>query len=203
MFPLVSFVIVNDMVSISNDLTGRGRLAASIGAQLRLRRTQRGLSGAELARQAGISKATLSGLEAGRANPTVETLDALAIALHIPLTDLLTHDGDSDTVLLRGTSMPNTGPARELLRRIGGGHSVELWRLRLPPNTRFDGVPHSPLSTEYLLVTAGPVTAGPTDDPATLHAGDLLVFAGNQPHHYRSATDPAEITMLITSPTPG
>lgn len=190
------------MSIVSNGLGGRSRLAASIGSQLRLRRTQRGLSAAELARQAGISKATLSGLEAGRANPTVETLDAVAIALHIPLTDLLTHGGDSGPVLLRGTSMPNAGPARELLRRIGGGHSVELWRLRLPPNTRVDGVPHSPLSTEYLLVNAGPVTAGPTDDPATLQAGDLLVFAGDQRHHYRSTTDPAEITMLITSPTP-
>lgn len=190
------------MVSITNS-SGRGQLAASIGSQLRLRRTQRGLSGAELARQAGISKATLSGLEAGRANPTVETLEALAIALHVPLTDLLTHENDSGPVLLRGTSMPAAGPARELLRRIGGGHSVELWRLRLPPNTRFEGVPHSSLSTEYLFVSAGPVTAGPTDDPATLHAGDLLAFAGDQPHHYCSTTDPAEITMLIASPTPG
>lgn len=187
---------------ISNSSAVRGPLAAAIGAQLRLRRMQRGLSATELARQAGISKATLSGLEAGRANPTVETLDALAVALRIPLTDLLTRGTDTETVLLRGTPMPDTGPARELLRRISGGHSVELWRLRLPPDTQVDGVPHSLGTTEHLLVHAGTVVAGPTDDPVTLVAGDLLAFAGDQPHRYRSTTDPVDIAMLIASPIP-
>lgn len=42
------------------------------------------MSAAELARRAGLSKATLSGLEAGRANPTIETLDALARVLAVP-----------------------------------------------------------------------------------------------------------------------
>lgn len=164
---------------------------------------QRGLSAAELARQAGISKATLSGLESGRANPTVDTLDALAVALRIPLTDLLTHGSDPAPVLLRGTPMPTTGPARELLRRIGGGdHSVELWRLRLPPATQVDGVPHSPGTTEHLLVHGGTVLAGPTDDPVTLTAGDLLSFPGDQQHHYRSTTEPVDIAMLIASPPP-
>jgi len=190
------------MNNLPNGRVERRPLAAAIGSQLRRRRTQRGLSAAELARQAGISKATLSGLEAGRANPTVDTLDALAVALRIPLTDLLTHGTDPAPVLLRGTPMPTTGPARELLRRIGGGHSLELWRLRLPPDTQVDGVPHSPGTTEHLLVHGGTVVAGPTYDPVTLATGDLLTFAGDQQHHYRSTTEPVDIAMLIASPTP-
>ncbi len=188
-----------DSLSNSGD---RGSLAVTIGAQLRLRRTQRGLTAAELARRAGISKATLSGLEAGRANPTVDTLDALAVALRIPITDLLARSIDPGPVLLRGTPMPDAGPARELLRRIGGGYSVELWRLRLPPGTQIDGIPHSPGTIEHLLVHTGTVYAGPTDNPVNLAAGDLLAFAGDQQHHYRSTTEPVDIAMLIASPTP-
>ncbi|WP_239100340.1 XRE family transcriptional regulator [Phycicoccus sp. CSK15P-2] len=178
-------------------------MSAAIAAQVRVRRTQRGLSAAELARQAGLSKATVSALEAGRANPTVDTLDAVALALRIPLTDLLTRGTDPGPVLLRGTAMPDEGPAREMLRRIGGGRSVELWRLRLPPRTQVDGVAHSPGTTEILLVADGSVTAGPAAEPAELSAGDLLAFAGDQAHLYRSGGDPAEVAMLIASPVPG
>lgn len=48
--------------------------AAAVGAQIRRRREQRGMSGSELARRAGLSKATLSQLEAGRSNPTTRRL---------------------------------------------------------------------------------------------------------------------------------
>ncbi|GLY30988.1 XRE family transcriptional regulator [Kineosporia sp. NBRC 101731] len=187
------------MASISNE---SGSLAAAIAAQIRLRRTQRGLSAAELARQAGLSKATVSALEAGQANPTVDTLDALAVALRIPLTDLLTRGTDPGPLLMRGTPMPDEGPARELLRRIGGGDSVEMWRLRLPPHTQVDGVAHAPGTTEILMVGSGTVTAGPTADPATLGPGDLLTFAGDQAHLYCSTDEPVEIVMLMASPTP-
>lgn len=190
------------MSSIANESALGGPLSAAIAAQLRLRRTQRGLSAAELARQAGLSKATVSALEAGRANPTVDTLDALAVALRVPLTDLLTRGTDPGPLLLRGTPMPDLGPARELLRRIGGGNSVEMWRLRLPPQTQVDGVAHSPGTTEILLVGSGTVTAGPAAELAALGAGDLLAFAGDQAHLYRSSDAPAEVVMLIASPTP-
>ena len=190
------------MASITNEGALGGPLSAAIAAQVRLRRMQRGLSAAELARQAGLGKATVSALEAGRANPTVDTLDALAVALRVPLTDLLTRGTDPGPLLLRGTPMPDVGPARELLRRIGGGNSVEMWRLRLPPRTQVDGVAHSAGTTEILLVTSGTLTAGPAAELAELGAGDLLAFAGDQAHLYRSGDVPVEVAMLIASPTP-
>ena len=55
-------------------------------ANLRRLRIARHLSLSELARATAISKATLSSIENGRANPTVETLAALAGALRVPLT---------------------------------------------------------------------------------------------------------------------
>lgn len=190
------------MCTIADGSASGGLLSAAIAAQVRLRRTQRGFTAAELARQAGLSKATVSALEAGRANPTVDTLDALARALRIPLTDLLTRGTDPGPMLLRGTPMPDAGPARELLRRVGGGNSVEMWRLRLPSGTQVDGVAHSPGTTEILFVSSGTVTAGPVADLVALGRGDLLAFAGDQAHLYRSAQEPAEVIMLIVSPTP-
>ncbi|WP_433175720.1 helix-turn-helix domain-containing protein [Actinoallomurus sp. CA-150999] len=177
--------------------------AAAAGAQIQRRRRQRGMSQAELARRTGLSKATLSQLEAGAGNPTIDTLDAIAVALSIPLTDLLTRDASPGTVHLPATVASDEGPTRELLRRISGGHSLELWRLRLPAHTSIDGVPHAPGTVEHLLVASGRLDAGPADDPRSLSTGDLLAFAGDSPHSYRTGDVPADVTVVIASPAVG
>ncbi|GAB2582318.1 XRE family transcriptional regulator [Streptomyces capparidis] len=161
------------------------------------------MSQAELARRTGLSKATLSQLEAGAGNPTIDTLDSIAVALSIPLTDLLTRDVTPGTLHIAGTAAQEEGPTRELLRRISGGHSLEVWRLRLPAHTAVDGVPHAPGTIEHLLVASGRLTAGPTDDPRRLGPGDLLAFAGDAPHHYRTDDCAADVTVVIASPAVG
>ncbi|MEV4361094.1 helix-turn-helix domain-containing protein [Nonomuraea sp. NPDC004186] len=177
--------------------------AAAVGAQIRRRREQRGMSGSELARRAGLSKATLSQLEAGKGNPTIETLDALAIALRIPLTDLLARDTDPGPVFVPGTEIAEGEVGRELLRRISSGHSLEIWRLRMPAHTDLTGVPHATGTVEHLLVASGRLTAGPADAPRLLGSGDLLAFAGDAPHLYRTDAEPADVTVVIASPIVG
>ncbi|MEU9396526.1 XRE family transcriptional regulator [Streptomyces sp. NPDC048324] len=174
--------------------------AIAVGAQIRQRREQRGMSSAELARRAGLGKATLSKLEAGRGNPTIETLDALAIALRIPLTDLLARDTDPGPVFVAGTDLADGEVGRELLRRISSGNSLEIWRLRMPPGTHLDGVPHATGTIEHLLVSSGHLTAGPADAPTDLRAGDLLAFTGDAPHLYRTGPEAADVTVVIASP---
>src|SRR5436309_11733958 len=60
-----------------------------IAASLRRERRRAGLSLTELARRAGIAKSTLSQLEAGTGNPSVETLWALAVVLDVPFSRLV------------------------------------------------------------------------------------------------------------------
>ncbi|MFE2992057.1 helix-turn-helix domain-containing protein [Streptomyces sp. NPDC059262] len=107
-----------------------GSTAAAVGAKIRLRCQQRGMSAAEMARRAGLSKATLSQPEAGNGNPTIDTLDAIAIALRIPIADLLARDADTGPVFRPGTDAEPGEVSRELLRRISSGNSLEIWRFR-------------------------------------------------------------------------
>ena len=60
-----------------------------IAASLRRERDRHGISLAELARRAGVAKSTLSQLEAGTGNPSIETLWALAVALDVPFSNLV------------------------------------------------------------------------------------------------------------------
>ncbi|RNI20342.1 helix-turn-helix domain-containing protein [Flexivirga caeni] len=178
-------------------------LAAAIGRQIRLRREQRGMSAAELSRRAGLAKATLSGLESGRSNPTIDTLEAVAVALAVPLTDLLVQRDQGAVQVVRATDGDESGPHRELLRRVSGGHQVEIWRLRLPAHSGFDGVPHAPGTLEQLMVAAGRLSAGPSGEQVELGAGDLLAFAGDVAHSYRTTSEAADVTVVLASPLIG
>ena len=71
-----------------------GRQAGRLAHSLRTLRDRRGLSLGNLARAAGVSPATLSGLEAGRGNPTMATLLNVARALGVPASRLLSEDED-------------------------------------------------------------------------------------------------------------
>ncbi|WP_228795710.1 helix-turn-helix domain-containing protein, partial [Nocardia farcinica] len=62
---------------------------AVIAASLRRERTRAGLSLSEVAARAGIAKSTLSQLESGSGNPSLETLWALCVALDMPFSRLL------------------------------------------------------------------------------------------------------------------
>ena len=62
---------------------------AAIAAALRRERERAGLSLTEVARRAGIAKSTLSQLESGTGNPSVETLWALGVALGVPFSQLV------------------------------------------------------------------------------------------------------------------
>ena len=60
-----------------------------IAAALRRERRRTGLSLTEVARRAGIAKSTLSQLESGTGNPSLETLWAICVALDAPFSRLL------------------------------------------------------------------------------------------------------------------
>ena len=62
---------------------------ATIAAALRRERERHGISLTELARRAGVAKSTLSQLESGAGNPSVETLWALAVVLEVPFSRLV------------------------------------------------------------------------------------------------------------------
>ncbi|OXM39141.1 transcriptional regulator, partial [Amycolatopsis thailandensis] len=55
-----------------------------IATSLRRERARTGLSLTEVAKRAGIAKSTLSQLESGAGNPSVETIWALCVALDVP-----------------------------------------------------------------------------------------------------------------------
>ena len=160
---------------------------ATVASNVRRLREARHLSLGALAARSGIGKATLSRLEAGRANPTIETLYALADALRVPLGDVVAPAGLSGQLVRAAEGSAVTGDVdARIVDRIYGVGLVEVIDLVFPAGRRREARPHAPGVVEHLLVTAGRVRAGPASELVELEEGDLLRFPGDVPHAYEA-----------------
>lgn len=89
-----------------------GGLGSPLGAAVRARRVELGLTQQRLAAQAGMSQGALSRLECGRGVPTLPLLERLAAAMTASLLIALSPHGDV-RVSFRSQAVP---PARPLGR---------------------------------------------------------------------------------------
>jgi transcriptional regulator with XRE-family HTH domain len=67
-------------------------MSSAIATNLRVERARARISQAELAAKAGINPVTISNIETGRHSPTLKTLEALANALGVSMSRLLSLD---------------------------------------------------------------------------------------------------------------
>jgi transcriptional regulator with XRE-family HTH domain len=173
---------------------------AVIAAALRRERERHGISLTELARRAGIAKSTLSQLEAGTGNPSVETLWALAVVLEVPFSRLV-DPPDAPVHVLRageGIAIPSeqaryTGT---LLAACPPGARRDLHVITGEPGAARDADSHIPGTTEHMIVTAGRWRAGPVGGEVELGVGDYARFPGDRPHTYE-ALSPGSGAVLV------
>jgi transcriptional regulator with XRE-family HTH domain len=74
---------------MTSERGARDARAMFVGADLRARRQERGLSVRALAREAGVSPSLISQIENGRTNSSLQTLSSIVAALGLSLPELL------------------------------------------------------------------------------------------------------------------
>lgn len=163
---------------------------AAIAAALRRERDRLGISAGELARRAGLAKSTLSQLESGSGNPSVETLWALAVALDVPFSRLVdpqvppvlvVRAGEAPAV--RSDHAPFTST---LVAACPPGARRDLHVVTAEPGATKQAHAHIPGAVEHFLVTAGRWLAGPEGGEVELGEGDYARFPGDRPHTYEA-----------------
>jgi transcriptional regulator with XRE-family HTH domain len=177
----------------------RSPLSVATGARLRELRQARGLSVSQLARQTGLGKGTLSELESGRRNPTLQTLYAVTTALGVPLSAALPPGEvqQPGAAAIRGDAIE----AILVDRFVDAASTTELYRTRLRAGRRQDSEPHAAGVTEHWIVYAGAVTMGPVDRMVHLGPGDSTSFTADVPHRYLvDAGEDVAATLLVRYP---
>lgn len=146
----------------------------SLGASIRARRLELGMGVRDLARATGLSATFVSKLEHGRANPTLDTLRAIANALGAPLFRLLAGPDERDPVVRR----------RQRRRTVvTPGHvSIEL----MVPDLHHKMVLFQVHATAADGNLVGPPLMVPTEECILVVQGSIAVTVSGQAHHLQA-----------------
>jgi transcriptional regulator with XRE-family HTH domain len=172
----------------------------NVGQRIRVIREQQGLSLRALAERCELAPNTISLIERGENSPTVSSLQRLAVALDVPITNFFEAADELTTVFVQ--------PEQRLHSRVNG---IQLESLGI-------GLRHQQLEPFLITVEAG---AGNIDEPIThpgqefvhclsgeveycvgehvyrLVSGCSLLFEAAQPHCFRNPTSAPARLMAV------
>jgi transcriptional regulator with XRE-family HTH domain len=168
---------------------------AVLAANLRRLRIARSLSLSELARATTISKATLSSIENGHANPTIETLVALAGALRVPLVELLEELPVGEVRVLRAAQR-NPSAALNRLDMIAGGGDLDVAEISIGAGEVRELEACGAGARGHVYVLSGKLLAGPVERLTELGTGDYAVFPVDIPHSYEARRHAARALVM-------
>ncbi|MGO1802931.1 MAG: helix-turn-helix domain-containing protein [Microbacteriaceae bacterium] len=176
-------------------------LGTRIARTLRREREAHGMSVSELARQAGVSKATVSQLENGSGNPSVETLWALGVALDVPFAVLVDQQANAPTLIRADdhAGVPSSAAAYSatLLSASPPGARRDVYLIQAEPGEPRRSDPHHAGTIEHVVLISGAADIGPAGAPVRLSPGDYLSYAGDVPHVFE-AVEPGTSAVLIS-----
>lgn len=177
----------------------------TIAKNVRRLRLAYGINLDALAAASGVGRSTLARLEAGRANPTIETLFAVADALGVSIGVLVAETAPAGVYVQRAADAARVtgGVEASIVDRLALTGTAEILSIRFPAGRRRKARAHPPGVVEHLLITAGIVEAGPVEHTVVLEAGDFLRFAADVPHLYAARSADAFGVVVMTYPHSG
>jgi transcriptional regulator with XRE-family HTH domain len=171
-----------------------------VAAALRRERERAQMSLGELARRAGIAKSTLSQLEAGVGNPSLETLWALSTALNVSFARLVEAPKRRTQVIRAGEGSAvrsdRSSYAATLLVSCAPRARCDLYRVTMDRGPARASDPHLPGTVEHVVLAAGRALVGPADDPCELARGDYIAYAADEPHVFQALARGTEAVLL-------
>jgi transcriptional regulator with XRE-family HTH domain len=185
-----------------------GIQAYEIGPTIRLLRSERGFSLAQLAGHTGLSAGMLSRLETGQVVPTLPTLMRIAMVFGVGLERFFA-DGARKPVL----SITRRAERLRLPSMTKGGPAFHFESLDYPVTDRamegylayFDrdapaSEPHSHKGTEIVYVIEGAVELTIRDRTERLGEGDSIYFESDLDHSYRGVGDCPSVAIVVVCP---
>lgn len=175
----------------------------ALGLRIRVVRTRRGHSLADLADLAGVSKSLISQIERGVAAPSIDTVRKLASALDVPVFSLFLEEAESRTVVRRDQRQvvryPDSEATREILSPNLRGRTVLLWGT-YPPGEGGARPPVHHTGEECIVVIRGALEVQIGDQRFLLDSGDSMTFDPSVPHLFLNPTDGVTEVIAAISP---
>jgi transcriptional regulator with XRE-family HTH domain len=180
--------------------------AVDLGERLRAMRMLRRRTLRDVAAAAGVSESFLSQLERGRTGASVASLQRLAAALGIEVSDLFASDGLPRPRVLRREARQLLAwghLGRKALLTPKPFHALEVVAAEFEPGGSTGDEPYTHGdSEELLLVLAGRVHFQLGDDVHDLGAGDSVQYRSSTAHRVSNpGGETAEVLFVISPPS--
>jgi transcriptional regulator with XRE-family HTH domain len=168
---------------------------AQVGPRLKRIRTQRGVTLAALAESTGISKSTLSRLEAGQRKPSLELLLPIAHAHQVPLDELVEAPETGDP---RVKVKPVKAHGRTYVPLTQQPGALQAYKVVIPADQSADPDLRVHEGYEWFYVLSGKVRLILAEHDLVLGPGEAAEFDTRLPHWFGPVGDqPAEVLSLF------
>ena len=177
-----------------------------LGERLRAVRQLRRLTLREVATAAGVSESFVSQLERGRSSASVATLQRLAAAVGIEISDLFAAEPQAGPRVLRREERQQLEwghLGRKALLTPKPFHSLEVVTAAFDPGGSTGDEPYTHGdSEELLLVLAGRIHLQLGSELLDLSAGDSVNYRSSTAHRVSNpGAEPAEVLFVISPPS--
>ena len=177
-----------------------------VGTQIRLLRRARRQTLRDVAERAGVSESFLSQLERGRTGASIASLQGIAAALGLEVSDLFARNGESGPSVLRldDRAYVSWGTfGRKALLTPKPFQALEVVAATFEPggSTGAEQYAHGD-SEELLLVVAGTVELTLGAETMRLRVGDSARYRSSTPHRVvNTGEGVAEVVYVISPPS--
>ena len=161
-------------------------------------REERGLTIIGMSERCGIAKSTLSVLERGKGNPTIETLWAIANALDVPFGTLVSDHSETD--VQPNATLSGPGTTVRFIERSNKDPKIEVYSVEYAAGYKQESPAHPLGVQEKVTVISGALLVGDPEKPILVRAGETYSFSADIPHIYASYDQAAKAIVLIEYP---
>lgn len=173
---------------------------ANVGHRLRVFRERQGLSLRALAERCGLSINAISRIERGENSPTVSSLNRLADALSVPITDFFIEKQHKTAIHVKnglGLRVRNEDYTVERLGIGLPGQQMEPFLFRVEGYSKSAKHMITHPGEEFVHCLEGEIEYCIGEQKYLLKTGDSLLFDATLPHSWRNLASTPGIFMLV------
>jgi len=178
---------------------------SNVGGRLRTLREQQGWSLRALAERCGLSINAISRIERGENSPTVSSLQRLADAMLVPITDFFVEKSQRSVIYTprgAGHRVSNVGYAIEQLGFGLPGQQLQSFLMFIEPNQERAAQLIRHPGEEFIYCLEGTFHYTVGEDSFDLLPGDSLLFEASQPHSWWNISAKPAQALLIFQAAP-
>lgn len=178
----------------------------NIGQTIKKFRQRKEISCRQLALMAEITPSMMTQIEKGQANPSINSLKAIAEALNTPLYALFSEENSKESLVVRKNERRKMGyeddPEIQYELLMPSGSGIEFCKMRLAPHMTSASKMYSHSGEEVSIVVSGTATIYLDEDVYVLQEGDSIRIPSSQRHRWENKTDnTVEVIFAVTPPT--